>query len=114
MLPNRARDINAKAITQTMHIKSSHQPHWSLHRPNRPIHSVILLLPGIKPRRREPIRPSPHIGPIPLKRHRHLPEILWYERLLKRADIEAFAGILLAIQIVILKSLHATVRTVRD
>src|SRR6266498_5712726 len=56
--------------------KSSASIHSSLHILNwfpRPIHIVSA---------------GSHICPIPFQRHRHLPQILWNERLLERTKIE--------------------------
>lgn len=42
-----------------------------------------------------------HIGPIPLERHRHLPQILWYKWLLERTHIEwGTVGLVLLLQVV--------------
>lgn len=70
---------------------------------------MILLPLYIEARRRKSVRPGPHIGPVPFQCHWHLPKIGRYERLLKRADIKAFAGIMLAVHIAVLENPHAAV-----
>ena len=90
----------------------------SLHQllPIHALHCVGLLFAWMLPLARIEGRESIYVAQlrhIPLKRHRHLPQILRHERLLKRAHVEGIAIILLAVQIDILVPIHA-VRRRRD
>lgn len=70
--------------------QTSSRAHYTPHNLNLrspiSIRGCLLLLPGIQAVIWK--ADTSHVGPIPLQRHGHLPQILRYERLLERAHIE--------------------------